>query len=57
MGFELKDTEQKNQLVPILLKSFQEHYKSETLTPELRANAFDMAITLFEVGRSIYSYL
>lgn len=57
MGFELKDTEQKCQLVPILLKSFQQHYKGEAISADLKNNSFDMAITLFDVGRSIYSYL
>ena len=57
MGFELKDTEHKNQLLPILLKSFQEHFKDNQLDEDMKTNCFDMAITLFDVGRSIYSYL
>ena len=57
LGFEIKDTEHKNQLLPILLKSFQEHFKESKIDESLKTNCFDMAITLFDVGRSIYSYL
>lgn len=52
-----KDTEIKAQLSPILLKAFQMNFVKEQVDEKLKANCFDIVITLFEVGRSIYSYL
>ena len=52
-----KDTEIKAQLTPILLKAFQLNYQKDRIDENLKNNSFDIVITLFEVGRSIYSYL
>lgn len=49
----IKETEHKCQLLPILLKAFQMYYNDY---PD-KTNIFDQAIALFDVGRSIYSYL
>jgi len=49
----LKETDHKCQLVPILLKAFQTYYA----TYLDKANVFDQVVSLFDVGRSIYSYL
>jgi len=40
-------------LVPILAKAFHEHFHHY----KDKANIFDQVVQLFEVGRSVYSYL
>ena len=49
----IKETEYKCQLVPILLKAFQFHFKEY----QDKDNIFDQIIPLFEVGRSVYNNL
>jgi Iap family predicted aminopeptidase len=49
----LKETEQKCQIAPLLVKAFQNYYHSY----KDKQNVFDNIVTLFEVGRSIYCHL
>lgn len=49
----LKETEQKCQIAPLLVKAFHNYYH----TFKDKQNIFDNIVTLFEVGRSIYCHL
>jgi hypothetical protein len=49
----LKEQEYRCQLVAILFKAFQEHFKAY---PD-KNNIFDQVVPLFQVGRSVYGHL